>query len=277
MIAAGVAFYAFLAIFPAIAAFVSIYGLIVDPASLQEHMRSVEVVLPGDVAQLVNDEMARISAQEQTLGWTLIIGIVLALWSAATGMKAMFQAMNVAYDETEQRGFIRLNATALLMTLGAILFVIVCLGFIVGVPAVISTVPMGSVLAAALKYLRWPLLAIAGIFAVSVLYRYGPSREKPQWKWLTWGATTATVLWLIGSALFSFYVTNFAGYNKTYGSLGVVVALMMWLLLTVYSMLVGAEINAEMEHQTAKDTTAGEPQPMGRRGAHVADTLGHES
>jgi membrane protein len=250
MIAAGVAFYAFLAIFPGIAAFVSIYGLIVDRGTLQEHMRTIQVVLPPDAARLVTDEMQRIASQPHTLGWASIIGIILALWSASTGMKALFQALNVAYEQEERRGFIRLNAAALLMTLGAVVFVLLCLGLIVGVPALLATVPFGSFFAASLEYMRWPVLAFAGMITLAALYRYGPSREKRQWKWLTWGAAAATVLWLAGSALFSFYVTNFAGYNKTYGSLGVVVALMMWLLLSVWSVLIGAEINAEMEHPT---------------------------
>jgi membrane protein len=277
IVAAGVAFYAFLAIFPALAALVSIYGLLLDPASLQEHMRSVQGVLPSEAAQLVNNEIQRIASQHGTLGWALIIGIILALWSAAAGMKALFQAMNIAYDEDEKRGFLKLNATALLLTLGAIVFVILFLGLIILVPAVLSFVPLGTSVGMVLKYLRWPLLAIACIFAVTVVYRYGPSRAKPQWKWITWGAAVATILWLVGSGLFSLYVTNFASYNKTYGALAVVVMLMMWLLLSAYSILLGAEINAEMEHQTTRDTTAGAPRPMGARGARVADTLGREA
>jgi membrane protein len=278
MIAAGVAFYAFLAIFPAIAALVSIYGLVVDPASLQEHFRGIQTILPGDAAKLVNDELGRIvTSRNKQLGWSVVVGIGLALWSAATGMKAMFQSMNVAYDENEKRGFIRLNASALLMTFATIVFMILFIGLIVGIPALLATVPFGETLTALLKYARWPLLALAGILALSALYRYGPSREKPEWRWITWGAAIATIFWVAGSVLFSFYVTHFAGYNKTYGSLGVVVVMMMWLLLSVYCVLLGAEINAEMEHQTARDTTVGGEKPLGQRGAHVADTVGGRS
>jgi membrane protein len=200
--------------------------------------------------------------------------MVLALWSAAKGMNSMFEAMNIAYDEYEKRGFIKLNATALLMTLGAILFVILFLGLVVGVPVVLNTIGLGEIVEKALNYLRWPLLAVAGILALAVLYRFGPSRNQPQWQWVSPGAITATVLWLLGSALFSFYVSHFASYNATYGSLGVVVILMMWFFLSVYTILLGAEINAEMERQTVKDTTVGDPKALGDRDAHAADTVG---
>jgi len=177
----------------------------------------------------------------------------------------MFAAMNIAYDEEEKRGFMKLSATALLMTLGAILFVIVSLGLIVGVPLVLRSVGIGEIAAALINYSRWPLLAGCCIFFLAVLYRYGPSRRQPQWRWVTPGAIIATLLWLVGSALFSFYVTQFASYNVTYGSLGVVVILMIWFFLSVYSILLGAEINAEMERQTVKDTTTGKPKPSGSR------------
>ncbi|MGH7825591.1 MAG: YihY/virulence factor BrkB family protein [Candidatus Binatia bacterium] len=276
MIAGGVTFYVFLSIFPALAAMVSIYGLVTDPGDLQEHIQSIEAVLPGEAAQLVNDELQRIAqSQGHTLGWSLIAGTLIALWSAAKGMKSMFESMNIAYDEDENRGFFKLNGMAVLLTLAGILFAIVFLGLIVGVPAVLANFPFGNLAAAIINYLRWPFLAAGGIFALAVLYRYGPSRNKPQWRWISSGAVIATILWLVGSFLFSFYVSNFASYNATYGSLGVVVILMMWLLLSVYSILLGAEINAEIEHQTAEDTTEGEPRAMGRRGAHVADTAGH--
>lgn len=278
IIAAGVAFYAFLSIFPALAAFVSIYGLITDPAELQEHVSSIQTLLPAEAAQLVNDELRRVGeSQESHLGWSLVVGTLLAIWSAAKGMKTMFASMNVAYDEKESRGFFKLNTAAVLMTLGAILFVIAFLTLIVGVPAYLASFGMPGILGSLINYLRWPILAVAGIFALSFLYRYGPSRRKPQWRWISWGAAIGTFIWLLGSALFSFYVANFNNYNKTYGSLGVVVILMMWLLLSVYSVLIGAEVNAEMEHQTAEDTTVGEPRSMGQRGAHVADTVGEES
>jgi membrane protein len=275
IVAAGVAFYAFLAVFPAIAALVSIYGLFTSPADLQSHLQSIEGILPSEAAEIINTELQRVvQAQESSLGWGALVGMVLALWSAAKGMNSMFEAMNIAYDEDERRGFIKLNATALLMTLAAILFVILFLGLIVGVPVVLNTIGLGEIVEKLLNYLRWPLLAVAGILALAVLYRFGPSRSQPQWKWVSPGAITATVVWLLGSALFSFYVSHFASYNATYGSLGVVVILMMWFFLSVYSILLGAEVNAEMERQTVKDTTVGKPKPLGGRGAYAADTVG---
>jgi membrane protein len=185
----------------------------------------------------------------------LIGGTLIAIWSAAKGMKAMIESMNIAYDEKEFRGFFKRNGVALLLTLGSILVVIVFLGLIVGVPGYLAGFGKhGLIIDWLINYLRWPILGVGGVFAVSVLYRYGPSRQRLEWKCLTWGAIIATLVWLLGSLLFSFYVANFSSYNKTYGSLGVVVILMMWLLLSVYSVLLGAEINAEMEHQMAEDS-----------------------
>jgi membrane protein len=270
IIAAGVAFYGFLAIFPAIAAVVSAFGLITSPAELQTYLHIIESLLPSEAADLVNNELQQIvQAQGSRLGWGALGGTVLALWSAAKAMSAMFAAMNIAYDEEEKRGFIRLSVTALLMTLGAILFVIVSLGLIVGVPLVLRSVGIGEIATAFINYSRWPLLTGCCILFLAVLYRYGPSRREPQWRWVTPGAIVASLLWLVDSALFSFYVTHFTSYNVTYGSLGVVVILMIWFSLSVYSILVGAEINAEMERQTVKDTTAGKPKPSGDRGAYV--------
>jgi membrane protein len=275
IVAAGVAFYAFLAMFPALAALVSIYGLITTPTDLQQHLKSVEAFLPPDAAQLINDELQRVvQSQESRLGWGAVGGMLLALWSAAKGMKALIQSLNIVYDETEKRGFLRLNATALLLTATGVLLVIVFLGLVVGVPVILRTIGLEQTLGQLLNYLRWPLLAATGMFALALLYRYGPSRDEPRWQWVSWGAAVATGLWLIGSGLFSFYVSNFASYSATYGSLGVVVVLMMWFLLSIYSVLLGAEINAEMERQTTKDTTEGAPEPLGRRGAYAADTVG---
>ena len=255
IIAAGVAFYGFLAIFPAIAALVSFFGLITSPAKLQTYLHIIERYLPSEAAELMNNELQRIiQAQGSRLGWGALGGTLLALWSAAKAMTAMFAAMNVTYDEEEKRDFIRLSATALLMTLGAILFVIISLGLIVGVPLVLRSIGIGEIAAALINHSRWLLLAGCCILFLAVLYRYGPSRRQPQWRWVTPGAVVATLFWLLGSGLFSFYVTHFASYNVTYGSLGVMVILMLWFFLSVYSILLGAEINAAMERQTMKDT-----------------------
>ena len=278
IISAGVAFYAFLSIFPALAALTSIYGLVMDPAGLEKQMMTIQGMLPPEAAQVVNDEVRRIGGSgSNRLGWSFAIGTLLAIWSAAKGMKAMMESMNVVYDESESRGFLKLNAAAILLTLGAIVFVVLCLALIVAIPILLGAVGMQGLLGPLVNYLRWPVLAVASAVALGVLYRYGPSREQPKWQWLTWGAVLAMVIWLSGSVLFSLYVSHFGSYNKTYGTLGVVVILMMWLLLSAFSVLLGAEINAEIEHQTAEDTTTGEPKPKGQRGAYVADTVGRES
>jgi len=250
IISAGVAFYGFLAIFPALAALVSIYGLITDPASLQRHISSVQSVLPAEAAKLVNDQLLRIiQSRQASLGWSVAIGILIALWSAAKGMSSIFAAMNVAYDEPETRGFIKISLLALALTFASIVFLIVFLFIIVGVPLVLHFLIADRTAAAVLTVVRWPLLAVAGIAALAVLYRYGPNRKEPRWQWVSWGAVIATALWLAGSALFSVYVANFGSYDATYGSLGVVVVLMTWLLLSAYCVLLGAEINAEIEDQ----------------------------
>jgi membrane protein len=275
IVAAGVAFYGFLAIFPAIAALVSIYGLITSPAEVERHLEGLEAVLPPEAAGVINDQLRRIvGAQQSGLGWGALAATILALWSAASGMGTMITAMNIAYDEEEKRSFIKLKALALLLTVAAIFLVIAFLGLVVGVPVVLETVGIGMMADPLINYLRWPVLALSGVMALQVLYRYGPSRNQAQWHWVSWGAVIGTTLWLISSALFSFYVGNFASYNATYGSLGVIVILMMWFFFSVYSILLGAEINAEMEHQTAKDTTVGKPKPLGSRQAYVADTVG---
>jgi membrane protein len=254
IVAAGVAYYIFLALFPGLAATVSIYGFVMDPATLQKHVQA--------------------GATGNRLGWAALAGALLALWSAAKGMSSLMEALNIVYDEKEQRGFIRRNATALLLTLAFIVFLLVFLGIIAGVPAVLSSLNVDDTVVRIVGYLRWPLLAVAQIVALAVLYRYAASRAEPKWRWITPGAIIATILWLAGSAAFSLYVSYFASYNKTYGALGVVVILLTWLLLSVYSVLLGAEINAEMEHQTKQDTTEGRGKPMGQRRAHVADTVG---
>jgi membrane protein len=205
IIAAGVAFYGFIAIFPAIAAIVSAFGLITSPAELQTYVHIIESFLPSEAADLINSELQRIiQGQGSRLGWGALGGTVLALWSAAKALSAMFAAMNVTYDEEEKRGFIRLSVTALLMTLVAIVFVIVSLVLIVSVPLVLRSIGIGEVAAALISYSRWPLLAGCCILFLAVLYRYGPSRRQPQWRWVTPGAIIATLLWLVGSALFSF-------------------------------------------------------------------------
>jgi membrane protein len=275
IIAAGVAFYAMLAIFPALAALVSIYGLVADPAQVSQHMASIGQMLPEQAYQILDQQLSSVAG---SAGGALTIGaiggLLLALWSAARGMKAMLLALDITYDEEEKRGFIRFNALALLLTLGAVLFIILALALIAILPALLGGLGLPETVQTLLVWLRWPLLGLLVILGVAVLYRFGPDRDQPRWRWVSLGAVLATVLWLVVSALFSWYVSNFGSYQETYGAMGAVVILLMWFYITAYAILLGAEINAEMEHQTEADTTRGAERPMGERDAHMADSRG---
>jgi membrane protein len=274
-VAAGVTFYALLALFPATAALVSLYGLFADPSTINEHLRLVSGFLPEGALEVIGDQVKRIASQKGTLGFTFIGTLGLALWGANAGTKAIFDALNIIYKEREKRSFIVLILKSLLFTLGAIALMLVALAAIVVVPVVLKLLGIsGESGGALLGLLRWPLLYFLILFAFACLYRYGPSRTRPQWRWVTWGSAIAGAIWIGGSLLLSWYVANFGTYNATYGSLGAVIGFMVWMWLSIIVVLLGAEINAEMEHQTAKDTTEGRRKPMGARGARMADELG---
>jgi membrane protein len=275
IIAAGVAFYAMLAIFPALAALVSIYGLVADPAQVSQHMASIGQMVPPQAYQILDQQLSSVAASSGgALTFGAIGGLLLALWSASKGMKAMLIALDITYDEEEKRGFFKFNGLALLLTLGAVLFVILSLGLIAILPALLGSLGLPETVQTLLAWLRWPLLGLLVILGLAVLYRFGPDRDEPRWRWVSLGAVLATVLWLVVSALFSWYVSNFGSYQETYGAMGAVIILLMWFYITAYVVLLGAEINAEMEHQTERDTTRGAERPMGERDAHMADTRG---
>ena len=274
-VAAGVTYYALLAIFPAIAALVSVYGLVADPATIQDHLNTLSGVLPGGALDIIREQVIRIASQGGgTLGFSFVFGLVLSLWSANAGMKAVIDALNIVYDEEEKRTFVQLNLQSLAFTLGAIAFILLALAAIVVLPIVLDFIGLGSGVEWLLALARWPILLAVVVAGLAVLYRYGPSRDKAEWKWVTPGGLVAAVLWLVVSMLFSWYVANFGSYNETYGSLGAVIGFMTWIWISSIVVLLGAEVNAEMEHQTAKDTTEGPTKPMGARGATMADTLG---
>jgi membrane protein len=274
-VAAGVTYFGLLALFPAVTALVSLYGLFADVNTINEHLGALSGILPGGAVEIVGDQVKRIAGSgDQALGFAFFFGLALALWSANAGMKAMFDALNVAYDEEEKRGFIALNLRSLLFTVGAILFILVAIAAIVVLPVVLQFIGLGKVTEWLLWIARWPALLAGVVLALAVLYRFGPSRDQVDWRWLTPGSIVAAVVWIAASMLFSWYVANFANYNETYGSLGAVIGFMTWLWISTTIVLVGAELNAEVEHQTVKDTTAGPPQPLGQRGAEMADTVG---
>jgi membrane protein len=274
-VAAGVTYFGLLALFPAITALVSLYGLFADAAAINEHLGALSGILPLGAMDIIGDQIKRIAGSGQgALGFAFFFGLALALWSANAGMKAMFDALNVAYDEEEKRGFFALNLTSLAFTLAAIVFILLAIAAIVVVPIVLEFFGLGGITEWILWAARWPALLAAVVFALAVLYRFGPSRDKAEWKWITPGSILAAVVWLVASMLFSWYVGNFANYNETYGSLGAVIAFMTWMWISTTIVLVGAELNAEIEHQTAKDTTEGPPRPLGARGAEMADSVG---
>jgi membrane protein len=277
LVAAGVAFYGLLSLFPLITVLVSIYGLVVEPQAAQQQVAALGEVLPQDTRQILDEQLTRVTASANTaLTFGVIFGIVLALWSAGAGTKALIEGLNIAYGEEEKRGFIKLNAVALGLTLGLILFMILALALVAILPALIGSLGLPSTIQNWARWLRWPILALAFMVALAALYRYAPSRSGPRWRWVTPGAVGATVLWIIGSLLFSWYVSSFGSYNETYGSLAAVVVLMLWFWVSALIVLLGAEWNAETEHQTEKDTTSGRERPLGQRGAYVADTVGEQ-
>src|SRR5215204_1053878 len=274
-IAAGVTFFALLALFPAIAALVSVYGLFADPGTIATHLDQLSSLLPGGAVEIIGEQLKRVSAQGSTkLGVTFAVGLAISLWSANAGIKALIDALNIVYKEKEKRGFIKLNAVSLTFTAAAIGFILFALAAMVVLPIVLDFLGLKGATELLLKIVRWPLLFVAVALGIALIYRYGPSRTKAKWRWITWGSGFASLVWIAASILFSWYAANFGSYNKTYGSLGAAIGFMTWIWLSTIVILMGAELDAEMEHQTAKDTTAGAPKPLGARGATVADTVG---
>ncbi len=278
LVAAGVTFYSLLAIFPAIAALVALYGLFADPSSIASHLDSLSGVLPGGALDVIRDQLNRVASQGQTkLGVAFIIGFLVSLWSANAGIKSVFDALNLVYNEEEKRGLVKLNLVSLAFTVAAIVFVVIALGCIAALPAVFSSGQLQGTMAQLVSVARWPILLILIAVGLAFVYRYGPSRAEPQWRWITWGSALAAIGWIAVSILFSWYAAHFGSYNKTYGSLGAVIGFMFWLWLSTIVVLLGAELDAEMEHQTARDTTTGGAKPLGTRGARMADTVGAAS
>jgi membrane protein len=274
MLAGGVAYFAFLAVFPALIAAITLYGLVADPAEVADQVRSLAGMLPQESQPLIVSQLdALVSTSGGALGVGLVVSLLAALWSASSATGNLIQAVNLAYDEEETRGFLKLRGIALLLTLGAIVFVLVTLTLVAVVPPLLDALPIGTAGLVVAQVVRWGLLLAMVITALAVVYRVAPDRDAPRFGWVSVGALVAAALWLIGSALFSVYVNYFGSYNKTYGALAGVVVLMLWLYLTSYIVLLGAEINAEAERQTRRDTTTGEPRPLGERQAVAADQV----
>jgi membrane protein len=273
LIAAGVSFYTLLAIFPGLAAFVALYGLFADVTEARHHLQVLSVVLPADTLKFLGDQMIRLAAaQKGGLSLTFVIGLLTSIWSANGAANALMTGLNIAYEEHERRSMVRRTLVSLAFTLGLLVFGIAAIAVLGAGPAVEAYV--GHRAAFMLNLISWPTLLVGMGVGLALLYRFGPSRDPARFQWISWGSAAALVLWIAVSAAFSLYVGNFAHYDKTYGSLGAVVGFMMWNWLTNVVILGGAELNSEIEAQTAVDTTVGEPRPMGVRGAKAADTLG---
>ena len=273
LLAGGVAYYAFLAIFPALIAAVTLYGLFASPEQVTTQVENVASGLPDNAKSLLTSTLENIaSGGSGALSFGLVISVAAALFSASAGMQGLMKAVNAAYDEDETRGFLKLRGTALLLTFGAIVFVLLAIGIIAVLPVIFGALGLGSFATILLGVARFVGLALLVVGALAVVYRFGPDRDDPQFKWTSLGAAVATVVWILASLAFSLYVNNFGSYGETYGALAGVVVLLIWLYLTAYIVLLGAEINSESEQQTKKDTTKGEPQPMGDRDAVKADT-----
>jgi membrane protein len=275
VVAAGVAFYALLALFPAITAFVSLFGLVANPAAVRDQFANLKGVIPDEAWSLLDAQLSAVtSAEAQSLSIGALVGVAIALYSAGAGVRALMTSLNIAYHEDEKRSFVRFYLIAFLFTIGIVVLGVVSIGIIVAVPIIVSLVELGPLANVAVKLAPWAALAVVVTLTLGVLYRYGASRAEPKTRWVSWGALLATALWIGASLLFSVYVANFGSYNRTYGALGAVVVLLTWLWLSAYIVLIGAELNAEMEHQTERDTTTGAPRPLGERGAYVADHVG---
>ncbi|MDB5569229.1 MAG: Ribonuclease [Hyphomicrobiales bacterium] len=274
-LAAGVAFYAILAIFPAIGATISVYGLFADATSAPAHLSLLAGILPPGAAELLGEQMVRVSsAASKSLGWALLTSLLISLWSANAGVAAIFDALNVVFKEHEKRPLYVFYALTLTFTAVAVLFLALAIGLIVVFPIVLKYFGWGSFGESLLSVLRWPALFVVVVMVLSVFYRYGPSRRRAKWRWVSFGSIMASMVWIAASILFSWYVASFDSYNRMYGSLGGIIAFMVWLWLSSVVVLLGAEIDAQAELQTAVDSTEGPPKPMGQRGAVVADTLG---
>ncbi len=274
ILAGGVAFFAFLAIFPAMIAAITLYGIFADPETVAAQVRDLSAALPEQAQPILLDQLQSVaSASNGALGFSLVISLLAALWSASSGTGNLLKAINIAYDEDESRGFLKVRGIALALTLGAIVFMLLTLALVAVVPVVLDALPLGTLGTVLAQVLRWVLLVVLVVVALAVTYRVAPDRDLPRFAWVSTGSLVATVLWIIGSIAFSLYVNNFGSYNKTYGAIAGVVVLMLWLYLTSYIVLLGAEINAESERQTRADTTRGASAPMGERGAAAADEL----
>jgi membrane protein len=275
LVAAGLALNALLAVFPAMAVLASVYGMFASPAQVAKEISPFYGILPHDAAGIIQTQLEALARpRNRTLGIGAIVSFVVSIYYSSQGVSALMSATNIAYTERERRGFFMRILVALGFAAGAVVGFLMMMLLTVAVPLGLERVPLPHFVDMAALVFRWVLLWGFAVLGLAVVYRYAPSRQNAQWRWVTWGSVVAASLWLVTSFLFSLYVQDYGSYGRTYGALGGVIVLIMWFYLQGYAIVIGAEFNAEAEHQTAVDTTRGPPAPMGQRGAYVADTLG---
>ena len=276
LIAAGMAFYAMLSLAPALAVIISIYGLVVSPEELQAQMLILSSYLPTEAQALVQTQLAElVGDRSPQLTWGIVASVVISLWGSSRAMKALFGGMNAVYDEVETRPWWQLALQSMAFTFAGILLLVATLGTMAVLPLVLSWLPLTEFHGWVIRGVSWVLVSTVVLCGLAVLYRFGPSRARPKWRWVTIGAVVAWIIWVLASAGFSWYVANFDSYQRTYGALGAVAILLMWFFVSAYAVLIGGELNAELEHQTSEDSTVGDNRPLGERGAVVADKVGH--
>lgn len=273
-VAAGIAFYMMLAMVPALGALMSIYGLVADTGDVERQLVEMKEVVPADVIGLLEVELKRLAGNDKVAGWGLVLGLGLSLLGGSKAMDALITSMNVAYSEPDSRGFVKRKLLGLGLTLGGVFFVIFVMTLLVVTPTVLAYVDLGWVTRVLLAVARWVLMFLAVMVWLSVIYRYAPNRRNAKWRWVTWGSVVATLIWMLASAGLTWYASSFGNYSATYGSLGAIVLMLLWFYVTGFSVMLGAELNSEMELQTKEDSTVGRDRPMGERGAFVADNVG---
>jgi membrane protein len=272
LMAAGMAYYAFLAIFPAIIAAVLLYSFFADPSTIATQLDALGSAIPADIKKTLTDQIG-LAAGNGKVGFGAVIAILVALFSASGGMSNLMTAVNICYDEEETRGFVKKRLIALALTVGAIVFFLLVVSLVAVLPIVLGFLGTNGIVLFLVQAARWVLIVIVITIALAVLYRVAPDRDAPKLRWVSVGAGLATLLWIIASVGFSIYVSQFGSYTKTYGAIAGIVILLLWLFITAYAILLGAEINAESEQQTVADTTKGAPKPMGERDAVKADSM----
>ena len=271
LLSGGVAFYGLLALFPALIALVSIYGLVASPAEVATQLQSITRAMPAEARQLLITQLTALAQKPPAgLGISAVVSIIIALWSASSGMRWLLTALSMAYDEEESRKFVKLRGTALVLTVLAIVGMAVAIGLLVALPSIFRILGLGSTTKVVVSVLRWPVLVAVLLTGLSVLYRYGPDRGDPKWRWITPGSLIAAAVWLAASVGFSVYSAFFGKFDETYGAISAVIVLMLWLFLSAFAVLLGAEVNAELDRPRATDSTERRPRPMGARRANAA-------